>query len=111
MDASHTTTATETGVPSTVIRLSTLTVIRVSVVCVVSNESNQMFVFDYDTLDVGGTTETATTTTDGRLLLPIYSAGEVAVIDTATHEELARFSGVGTYPWSVTTAEGQNYCR
>ena len=64
-----------------------------------------------DTLDVGGTTETATTTTDGRLLLQISSTGEVAVYDTATHAELARFSGVGTYPWSVTTAEGQNYCH
>ncbi|MFZ5477152.1 MAG: YncE family protein [Myxococcota bacterium] len=64
-----------------------------------------------DTLDVGGTTETGTTTPDGRLLLPISSTGEVAVIDTATHEELARFSGVGSYPWSVSTAEGQNYCH
>ena len=64
-----------------------------------------------DTLDVGGTTETGTTTLDGRLLLPISSTGEVAVIDTVTHEELARFGGVGTYPWSVSTAAGQNYCH
>lgn len=64
-----------------------------------------------DTLDVGGTTETATTTLEGRLLLPVSSAGELVVIDTASHEELARFSDVGAHPWSVATAEGQNYCH
>jgi YVTN family beta-propeller protein len=64
-----------------------------------------------DTLDVGGRTETGTTTPEGRLLLPISSAGAVLVYDTATHEELARFEGVGTYPWSVTTLAGQNYCH
>lgn len=64
-----------------------------------------------DTLDVGGTTETGTTTPDGRLLLPISSAGAVLVYDTATHAELGRFEGVGTYPWSVSTAAGQNYCH
>jgi YVTN family beta-propeller protein len=64
-----------------------------------------------ETLAVGGTTETATTTPSGRLLLPVSSTGEVAVIDTATREELARFSGVGAYPWSVATANGQNYCH
>ena len=84
---------------------------------VLSRTKEQVSVLDrnngdvLDTLDVGGTTETATTTTDGRLLLPISSTGEVAVYDTATHEELARFEDVGTYPWSVTTAEGQNYCH
>lgn len=64
-----------------------------------------------DTLDVGGTTETATTTADGLLLLPLSSANAVAVIDTVTHEELARFEDVGVYPWSVATATGQNYCH
>jgi YVTN family beta-propeller protein len=64
-----------------------------------------------DTLDVGGTTETGTTTADGKLLLPISGAGSVLVYDTATHQELARFEGVGTYPWSVSTAAGQNYCH
>jgi YVTN family beta-propeller protein len=64
-----------------------------------------------DTLDVGGTTETGTTTPDGKLLLPISSAGSVLVYDTATHKELARFDGVGSYPWSVATAAGQNYCH
>ncbi len=84
---------------------------------VLNRTRNQVNILDresgevIDTLDVGGTTETGTTTPDGRLLLPISSTGEVAVIDTATHEELARFSGVGTYPWSAATADGQNYCH
>lgn len=64
-----------------------------------------------DALAVGGTTETATTTPSGRLLLPISSTNEVAVIDTATRVELARFPNVGVYPWSVATASGQNYCH
>ena len=64
-----------------------------------------------DEIDAGGTTETAATTPDGLLLLPVSSTGEVAVIDTATHEELTRYSDVGTYPWSATTAAGQNYCH
>lgn len=84
---------------------------------VLSRSKNQVNVLDretgevIETLDVGGTTETGTTTPDGRLILPISSTGEVAVIDTATHEELARFGGVGTYPWSAATAAGQNYCH
>ncbi|MDP2306471.1 MAG: hypothetical protein Q8P18_10635 [Pseudomonadota bacterium] len=76
-------------------------------VAVLDRESGEVL----DTLDVGGTTETGTTTPDGRLLLPISSTGEVAIIDTATHQELARFRGVGTYPWSVSTVDGQNYCH
>jgi DNA-binding beta-propeller fold protein YncE len=63
-------------------------------------------------LDVGGTTETASTTADGRyLLLPISSTGQFAVIDVTTREEVARFDNVGIYPWSVTTIGGQNYCH
>jgi DNA-binding beta-propeller fold protein YncE len=63
-------------------------------------------------LDVGGTTETASTTRDGRyLLLPISSTGQFAVLDVTTREEVARFDNVGTYPWSVTTVGGQNYCH
>jgi DNA-binding beta-propeller fold protein YncE len=63
-------------------------------------------------LDVGGTTETASTTRDGRyLLLPISSTGQFAVLDVATRAEVARFDNVGTYPWSVTTVGGQNYCH
>lgn len=64
-----------------------------------------------DSLDVGGTTETATTTASGRLLLPVSSAGAVVVIDTATGDVLARYEGVGQYPWSVATSSGQNYCH
>jgi YVTN family beta-propeller protein len=64
-----------------------------------------------DVLDVGGTTETGTTTPDGRLLLPISSSGDVLVYDTATHRQLARFEAVGVHPWSVSTAAGQNYCH
>jgi DNA-binding beta-propeller fold protein YncE len=63
-------------------------------------------------LDVGGTTETASTTGDGRyLLLPLSSTNQFAVLDVATHAEVARFDDVGTYPWSVTTVGGQNYCH
>lgn len=65
-----------------------------------------------DSIDVGGTTETASTTGDGRyLLLPISSANQFAILDVTTHEEVARFDDVGMYPWSVTTAGGQNYCH
>ncbi len=64
-----------------------------------------------DTIDVGGTTETGTTTPDGRLLVPVSSANSMAVIDTATREILATYEDVGIYPWSVATASGQNYCH
>jgi len=63
-------------------------------------------------VDVGGTTETAATTADGRyLLLPISSDNALSVLDVTTLEEVARFTDVGTYPWSVTTLAGQNYCH
>jgi YVTN family beta-propeller protein len=65
-----------------------------------------------EALDVGGTTETASTTGDGRfLLLPLSSSNQFAVYDVSTHAEVARFDDVGTYPWSVTTVGGQNYCH
>jgi YVTN family beta-propeller protein len=65
-----------------------------------------------ESLDVGATTETASTTGDGRyLLLPLSSTNQFAVLDVATHAEVARFNDVGTYPWSVTTVGGQNYCH
>jgi YVTN family beta-propeller protein len=65
-----------------------------------------------EALDVGGTTETASTTSDGRyLLLPLSSTNQFAVYDIATHSEVARFDEVGLYPWSVTTVGGQNYCH
>ena len=65
-----------------------------------------------DTIDAGGTTETAATTADGRyLLLPVSSDDALAVIDVTTLEAIARFTDVGIYPWSVTTLAGQNYCH
>jgi DNA-binding beta-propeller fold protein YncE len=65
-----------------------------------------------ESLDVGGTTETASTTKDGRyLLLPISSTNQFAVLDVTTRTEVARFDDVGIYPWSVTTIGGQNYCH
>jgi DNA-binding beta-propeller fold protein YncE len=65
-----------------------------------------------EALDVGGTTETASTTSDGRyLLLPLSSTNQFAVYDLGTRAEVARFDEVGTYPWSVTTVGGQNYCH
>jgi YVTN family beta-propeller protein len=65
-----------------------------------------------EAIDVGGTTETASTTSDGKyLLLPISSANEFAVLDAVTRGEVARFGDVGHYPWSVTTVGGQNYCH
>jgi DNA-binding beta-propeller fold protein YncE len=65
-----------------------------------------------ESLEVGGTTETASTTGDGRyLLLPLSSTNQFAVLDVTTHAEVARFDDVGDYPWSVTTVGGQNYCH
>jgi YVTN family beta-propeller protein len=65
-----------------------------------------------DSLAVGGTTETASTSADGRyLLLPLSSTNQFAIWDVVEREEVALFEGVGVYPWSVTTAGGQNYCH
>lgn len=65
-----------------------------------------------EAMDVGGTTETASTTRDGKyLLLPISSTNQFSVFDVATRTEVARFDDVGEYPWSVTTVGGQNYCH
>lgn len=63
-------------------------------------------------IDVGGTTETAATTADGKyLLLPISSANQFVVLDVKSRESVKRFKNVGKYPWSVTTIGGQNYCH
>lgn len=65
-----------------------------------------------ESLDVGGTTETAATTREGRyLLLPISSTNQFSAHDAAKRTEVARFDDVGVYPWSVTTVGGQNYCH
>lgn len=77
-------------------------------VSVIDRETGKLI----ERIDVGGTTETAATTADGKhLLLPISSANAFAVLDVRTHEEVARFKDVGKYPWSVTTMGGQNYCH
>jgi DNA-binding beta-propeller fold protein YncE len=63
-------------------------------------------------IDVGGTTETATTTPDGKfILLPLSSTGELAIFDVESREVVKRFPNVGIYPWSVSMAAGQNYCH
>jgi YVTN family beta-propeller protein len=61
---------------------------------------------------VGGNTETASTSADGRLIVAAVSgADKVVVIDAATNAILKTFSNVGKYPWSVTIPRGQNYCH
>jgi DNA-binding beta-propeller fold protein YncE len=65
-----------------------------------------------DQIDVGGTTETASTTADGKLIVAaVSSANRVVVIDAATHQIVKSFENVGNYPWSVTIPRGQNYCH
>lgn len=77
-------------------------------VSVIDRESGKLI----ERIDVGGTTETAATTADGKyLLLPISSANAFAILDVETREEIERFENVGKYPWSVTTVGGQNYCH
>lgn len=63
-------------------------------------------------LDVGGTTETASTTRDGRYIVAtVSSANRVVIIDAATAQIVKTIDGVGSYPWSVTIPGGQNYCH
>jgi hypothetical protein len=63
-------------------------------------------------LAVGGTTETASTTADGKyLLLPLSSSNSFVVWDLVQREEVMHFENVGEYPWSVTTIGGQSYCH
>jgi YVTN family beta-propeller protein len=64
------------------------------------------------TIDVGGTTETASTTADGKYIVAtVSSANRVVVIDAATQAIVKTFDNVGKYPWSVTIPRGQNYCH
>jgi DNA-binding beta-propeller fold protein YncE len=63
-------------------------------------------------IPVGGNTETAATTADGRwIVAAVSSAASVVVIDAQTNAIVKRFDGVGKYPWSVTIPNGQNYCH
>jgi YVTN family beta-propeller protein len=61
---------------------------------------------------VGGNTETASTTPDGRwIVAAVSSAGAAVVIDTQTNAIVKRFENLGKYPWSVSIPNGQNYCH
>lgn len=63
-------------------------------------------------IPVGGNTETAATTADGKLIVAAVSgANRVVVIDVETNEIVKTFDDVGDYPWGVTIPMGQNYCH
>jgi DNA-binding beta-propeller fold protein YncE len=63
-------------------------------------------------IPVGGNTETASTTRDGKYIVAaVSSANRVVVIDTVTKAIVHTFDNVGRYPWSVTIPRGQNYCH
>jgi YVTN family beta-propeller protein len=65
-----------------------------------------------DRIAVGGNTETAATSPDGKLVVAaVSSAQRVVVIDAVTNQIIKRFENVGKYPWSVTIPLGQNYCH
>ena len=64
------------------------------------------------TIPTGGTTETASTTADGKwIVATVSSSNQVIVIDAMTNEIIKTFDNVGKYPWSVTIPGGQNYCH
>ena len=63
-------------------------------------------------IPVGGNTETASTTADGKYIVAAVSnANRVVVIDARTRAIVRAFDNVGRYPWSVTIPRGQNYCH
>ena len=63
-------------------------------------------------IPVGGNTETASTTADGRYIVAaVSSANRVVVIDAMTKNIVRTFDNIGRYPWSVTIPRGQNYCH
>jgi YVTN family beta-propeller protein len=63
-------------------------------------------------IPVGGNTETASTTPDGKWIVATVSdANRVVVIDAETNAVVKTFENVGVYPWSVTIPGGQNYCH
>jgi DNA-binding beta-propeller fold protein YncE len=65
-----------------------------------------------DVILTGGTTETASTTADGKwIVATVSSSNQVIVIDAMTHGIVKTFDNVGSYPWSVTIPNGQNYCH
>jgi len=63
-------------------------------------------------IPVGGNTETAATTADGRwVIAAVSSSNSVVVIDVMTDTVIKTFKNLGKYPWSVTIPQGQNYCH
>jgi DNA-binding beta-propeller fold protein YncE len=77
-------------------------------IAVVNTETGEIT----DRIAVGGTTETASTTADGKYIVAaVSSANKVVVIDAVTNEIVKMFDNVGKYPWSVTIPNGQNYCH
>jgi DNA-binding beta-propeller fold protein YncE len=65
-----------------------------------------------DRISVGGNTETASTTPDGKwIVASVSSANRVVVIDALTNNIVKSFDRLGSYPWSVTIPDGQNYCH
>ena len=63
-------------------------------------------------IPVGGNTETASTTADGKYIVAaVSSANRVVVIDAKTSTVVKTFDGIGNYPWTVTIPLGQNYCH
>ncbi|HKU42061.1 MAG TPA: hypothetical protein VJR89_28075, partial [Polyangiales bacterium] len=77
-------------------------------VAVVDTEAGEII----ERIDVGGNTETAATTADGKWIVATVSdANKVVVIDAAKRTVIKTFENVGKYPWSVTIPGGQNYCH
>jgi YVTN family beta-propeller protein len=77
-------------------------------IAVVDTEAGEIL----ERIEVGGNTETASTTPDGKLIIATVSdANKVVVIDVATRTIKKVFENVGKYPWSVTIPGGQNYCH
>jgi DNA-binding beta-propeller fold protein YncE len=63
-------------------------------------------------IEVGGNTETASTTADGKFIVAtVSSANRVVVLDVEKRRIAKIFENVGKYPWSVTIPGGQNYCH
>ena len=77
-------------------------------IAVVDTEQGEIL----ERIDVGGNTETASTSADGKLIVAtVSSANKVVVLDVATRTIKKTFDNVGSYPWSVTIPKGQNYCH
>jgi YVTN family beta-propeller protein len=65
-----------------------------------------------DRIAVGGNTETASTSADGKYIVAaVSSANRVVVIEAATGETVKTFDDMGVYPWSLVIPRGQNYCH